>query len=280
MQKDAVTKENRQLTECPQCHQQIEIEIAHHGTLFTCPMCSAVYFVGWDGKPETPVPEIENEFSANDIYGNSSESNQSIQTDIAFADFSDAEQIVPDNSDYNPTSYESLPENSDLGVLSSDETPVGMSLDSQEILDDYSSTAEIEAVGEVSFTTPEVDSVDSEYDFSKPLDEVSLQNMQEPVSDSANFEDIQNFANSDTSQGGLSYSLLIEGIDSGKIHKDLRDALTDNRLGIDLDALLKQVNAGSLRITGLNPVKASVIINRVKYLPLKLSWRQDVLSSI
>ncbi len=268
------------MTECPQCHQQIEIDTAHHGTLFTCPLCSAVYFVGWDGNPEIPVPEIENEFSANDIYGNSSESNQSIQTDIAFADFSDAEQIIPDNSNYNPTSYESLPENSDLSVLSSDETPVGMSLESQENLNDYSPVAEAEAVGEVSFTASEVDNVDSEYDFSKPLDEVSLQNMQEPVAESTNFEDVQNFANSDTSQGGLSYSLLIEGIDSGKIHKDLRDALTDNRLGIDLDEVLKQIQGGALRITGLNPVKASVIINRVKYLPLRLSWRQDVLSSI
>ena len=42
------------MAECPQCHSSIQISEQSFGTLFTCPACSAVYFVGWDGVPERP----------------------------------------------------------------------------------------------------------------------------------------------------------------------------------------------------------------------------------
>lgn len=40
------------MVECPKCHGSIEIADNHFGTLFTCPNCSSLFFVGWDGKPE------------------------------------------------------------------------------------------------------------------------------------------------------------------------------------------------------------------------------------
>jgi hypothetical protein len=41
------------LSPCPVCFQQVQILDQHHGTLLTCPHCQAVFFVGWDGQPES-----------------------------------------------------------------------------------------------------------------------------------------------------------------------------------------------------------------------------------
>ncbi len=44
------------MSQCPVCHQQIQILDQHHGTLLTCTHCQAVFFVGWDGQPEAAQP--------------------------------------------------------------------------------------------------------------------------------------------------------------------------------------------------------------------------------
>ena len=46
------------MAECPQCHSSIDIPEQNFGTLFTCPLCFAVYFVGWEGIPESPSTEV------------------------------------------------------------------------------------------------------------------------------------------------------------------------------------------------------------------------------
>lgn len=46
------------MSPCPVCFQQVQILDQHHGTLLTCPHCQAVFFVGWDGQPESAsIPE-------------------------------------------------------------------------------------------------------------------------------------------------------------------------------------------------------------------------------
>lgn len=40
------------MAECPKCHGAIEIGEANFGTLYTCPLCRGLFFVGWDGHPE------------------------------------------------------------------------------------------------------------------------------------------------------------------------------------------------------------------------------------
>lgn len=119
------------------------------------------------------------------------------------------------------------------------------------------------------------------YDFSQTLDSVNSQPMSEPApmsSDTADFSDVTDFANADTVSGPLAYTVTIEGIESSRLITQLREAMTDSRFGWDVAGLLANVGGGRLVLRGLTPAKASVLINRIKYLPFKISWRQDVLS--
>lgn len=47
------------MANCPSCSQNIKIEDSSYGTLFTCPHCQSVFFVGWDGQPETSSVQAE-----------------------------------------------------------------------------------------------------------------------------------------------------------------------------------------------------------------------------
>lgn len=38
--------------QCPQCKNDVPVNEAQYGALFTCPRCMAVYFVNFDGQPE------------------------------------------------------------------------------------------------------------------------------------------------------------------------------------------------------------------------------------
>jgi hypothetical protein len=57
----------------------------------------------------------------------------------------------------------------------------------------------------------------------------------------------------------------------------LKEAMMDSRFAWDATDLLSRVEYGVLLLPGLSPAKASVLISRIKYLPFKISWRQDVL---
>ncbi|WP_374034598.1 hypothetical protein ACES2I_01295 [Bdellovibrio bacteriovorus] len=119
------------------------------------------------------------------------------------------------------------------------------------------------------------------YDFSQTLDSVNSQPASEPApmsSDTADFSDVTDFANADTVSGPLAYTVTIDGIESSRLLAQLREAMTDSRFGWDVAGLLAHVGGGRLVLRGLTPAKASVLINRIKYLPFKISWRQDVLS--
>lgn len=47
------------MAHCPSCHSQIEIGSEFFGGLFTCPACRAVYFISFDGTPESASPSSE-----------------------------------------------------------------------------------------------------------------------------------------------------------------------------------------------------------------------------
>ncbi|MGZ3769436.1 MAG: hypothetical protein ACXVCP_13005 [Bdellovibrio sp.] len=123
------------------------------------------------------------------------------------------------------------------------------------------------------------------YDFNQPLDYSNQPLDQVPEetpsslnpTDSADFSDVTEFANSNSNMNPLSYTVVVEGIDSSQLLIQLKEAMTDSRFAWNVAELLEQQNGGSLTLPGLSPAKASVLINRIKYLPLKISWRQDVL---
>lgn len=72
--------------------------------------------------------------------------------------------------------------------------------------------------------------------------------------------------------GSMNYKIHIKGIDSFNIRQSVLSALRDKRLGLVSDEIAEKIDQGELTIMGLNPVKASVIMNTLKDLPFEISW--------
>jgi hypothetical protein len=97
---------------------------------------------------------------------------------------------------------------------------------------------------------------------------------------SPQFKDVAEFGNQDlpaTGQGALVYDIKIYGIDTLEFRQQLADCLNDKRLGMDTTELISQIKKGVLRLDQVNPVKAAVLINRLKRLPFKVSWSSQQL---
>ncbi len=97
---------------------------------------------------------------------------------------------------------------------------------------------------------------------------------------SAVFQDVVDFGNVDqpaSGHGALVYDLKIQGVDTLEIRDEVSLCLTDSRLQLDVTALMKQIQKGVLQIKQINPVKASVILTRMRHLPLKISWSSQQL---
>lgn len=240
---------------CPSCHQQVEVTEQNHGTLFTCPHCNAVYFVGWDGQFEiNPVAE------------------QELTPESTFEPTVVAESVdsgfVPPISDFTPEPqfenneiYESEPQFQTAESVVAEEPQVPFEVEQSFTAGD-------------AYVTTEPTEPEAPYDFSKGLhDQVVV----EPATpDTSDFSDVESFGNADTASGAFAYTVVIEGIESNALMKQLKDAMSDSKFGWDVDQLLTQVGGGRLTLARISPTKASVLISRIKYLPLKISWRQDV----
>ena len=247
------------------------------GTIFTCPHCDAVYFINWDGQPEMANHEEEAPASSG-----ASEPAPEFVTDYneavpAIEQGYTPEQIIEQPADfsdqgYNPDQFEPAqgysPDQSAYGQDQQGEEPPVSDFGYQP--ETYESSGDQGVVA--SETTDE-----APFDFSQTLDYV------EPapaatVSDDANFADVVEFANANVGAGPLAYTVFIEGVESSQLVYQLREAMTDSRFGWDVNELLTHIGGGRLTLKGLTPAKASVLINRIKYLPFKITWRQDVLS--
>ncbi len=100
------------------------------------------------------------------------------------------------------------------------------------------------------------------------------------AADTTNFkEEIINFGNSDLHTGPLSYTLTISKIDSGELRGFLRNVLSDPKFNLDVDDLFSSIRAGCLVIENLNPIKTSLLVQRLRPQPFQISWRQNVFSA-
>ena len=72
------------------------------------------------------------------------------------------------------------------------------------------------------------------------------------------------------------YQITVNGIDSSKLRKEVLDALRESRLGLVHNEIENNIIDGKLIVRGLNPVKASVIMNSFKDLPINIEWKTYV----
>ncbi len=94
---------------------------------------------------------------------------------------------------------------------------------------------------------------------------------------------ISAYSNSELStakNGPLVVTLIISGIDAKDLRDEIRQALQDSRFGWDTAALMSGIKGGTLRIEQVSPVKATVIINRIKNLSVRIRWEQNAITEI
>ncbi len=280
---------------CPSCHKPVEILDKHVGTLFTCPHCNAVYFIDFSGQPEMANHEAEVEtpsayeppaqdFSSPQDYSSEASVPADLSAETNYAHEQPVEQNYVQENNFQPdedAAYSNEQNESSEQNYSSEQN-----FGSQ----DQSFENSSESAEQNDFSTPQ-DSAYSEaeptpvveeapFDFNRTLDQAPAEAPPPvSVSDNSDFSDVTDFANADTVAGPLTYVVMIDGIESSQLLYQLKEAMTDSRFGWDVAELLSTVGGGRMVIPGLTPAKASVLINRIKYLPFKISWRQDVLSS-
>ena len=95
---------------------------------------------------------------------------------------------------------------------------------------------------------------------------------------------LSEYANSEASlakDGPLMFRLLISGLDSKELRQSLREALEDARFAWDTNELMARVpERGELVIENVSPVKAVILVNRIKRLPIQIRWEQYAISQV
>ena len=81
---------------------------------------------------------------------------------------------------------------------------------------------------------------------------------------------MNDFTNSNEVSLPLRYDLIISGIDTESEVDILRDAMTDQRLGLNRNEIIEAMQNGQARIINLNPVKAAILFQRLRFEPFSI----------
>ncbi len=95
-----------------------------------------------------------------------------------------------------------------------------------------------------------------------------------PSNDPLGIQKFDSSGGSNLADGEYLYDILISGIDSGEIKKDLLQALSDKRFALKMEDLRAKIRDGQLAILSLNPVRAMLIVLRIQEMDVQIEWRQ------
>lgn len=276
------------MPKCPKCGTALRDDYG----MVTCPTCNTIVFVdmegvahigeessdsqGHDEVPSFAAPIIaERESSSFTLpisapLGSDSGSNIPSENESSQAPFS-FEPPMEVDLDFSAGGSDNLPEA--LGGNESS-TDAGVWVPRDDVPSEFVSP---------SFVTHDSNELSGEYSgehsdgsFEAVPTEPKLGPADDPLG-------LNEFANSEISQakdGLLLFRIFISGIDSKEMRQSLREAIGDRRFAWNPDELVARVSKGSLVIDQLSPVKASVLINRMKRLPLKIRWEQYAITQM
>lgn len=189
-------------------------------------------------------------------------------------------------------SEESSPEQNEIGSqnsdtntfqLNSDEPQEGTSIRIGSEDPTFESHRPIEDSAPVASDLSPVDPYQSPLDFFQ--NETLERDQSDPVLPLGPAEDplgIKDFANSSDSaanEGLLRYNVSIQGIDTKEIRDSIREVIADPRLVLPYERLMHEMRQGELKIGGLSPIKASVIVSRCRRFGVKIKWEQYAINT-
>jgi hypothetical protein len=262
--------------------------------MFTCPHCSGVYYINLFGEFEVAQhePIVENNV---ETYHHEITTNQTIN----FSDNSIQQPPVNDGAplmmDQDLIAADNVYEGTQITQFNSSQQeqhslqhePQFASVDS---FSDQSNANEIDQISQNAQTVELTKSNDHQmhdqdvqtesendqyshsqvnYNFDQPLDQVLQQSQN--ISDAVESTEINEDQNLNA-QNGQWYQLQISGIDTVQIRDLVQEAMTDQKLQIDVAQVLSKIINGQVVIKGLNAIKCSVIAQRLIYVDVELNW--------
>jgi hypothetical protein len=117
-------------------------------------------------------------------------------------------------------------------------------------------------------------------EITKPLlgiDNAHQSRSQPTVASSQDMNQLSNFGNSAVSQsreGFLRYNLFISGIDTSDVRDQVKEALTDSRFLWDSSQIMHEMLGGEICIKEVTAVKSSILVQRLRSLPVEIRWEQ------
>jgi hypothetical protein len=251
---------------CPKCQSQLKDDYG----MVTCASCEAIVFVDMDGIAHigTQAPDSEPEAVESVL----PEPASFVETPIESAPH--LEPGPTETLEIAPQEYSQVPD----GLASPFDTSSPI-----EAVESHSPMPVVEDSPPLEVSADEF-SMDAMLGYGQPDATANLP----PVNDEAFGQPgdplgINEFANSDLSLGHdglLVFHIEISGIDSKEIRESIREAIEDLRFGWDPSELLARINKGHLRLETIPAVKAAILVNRIKRLPVEVRWEQNAITQL
>lgn len=242
---------------CPNCNNEQSVNEGNYGALYTCKSCQAVYFIGFDGKPE---------------FGEVEQAPPEIQ----------AVPEIPEQPDgLNNLQIPQFDQPLDMSTLPPTNLPDAVSA----VMDELPQTNEVAA--DINPMQPLTDFNQNEFAVNaSPFENLQQDSLKSaPVQApqmtplSAKFSDIAKeisaYGNSETQIAHLNYDLRVSGLDTAELINEFKDVINDSRFGWDMNEVMKTMKAGEIRFQQLNPVKAYILAKRLQFLNVEKTWKQN-----
>ena len=244
------------MPQCPVCQSEISDDFG----LIDCPQCKTPLFVQMDGSVQSMGSGGE---VSNAGYEEPAQDNiADVLVDEALLP---AEDLIsaeaPSEEPMMELSEEPVTE--DFGQSPSEEVALEPEAPVEEALAEEAPVEE----------APAESSVD---DIDAFLDDDPIPSPVVPVTPISDMSQLANTTETDAQTGSIRYNIAIAGIDTAEIRKEFRELLSDRRFLFDVDAVLKSIRSGRVRMQNVTAVKAILLIQRLRGLPVNVQWEQHV----
>ncbi len=245
---------------CPKCSTELRDDYG----MVTCPSCGAIVFIDMEGMAHVAGDEPPAE-------SNALGETPAVTPSADFEPASPFENLTPENlapmdigvPDIAPLEPFGEPAAApDMGFAAVPQASEPVAGTPQPAPDDQ---GEVDMNAFLGYSDP-----------SAPAEAVSQNDPNDPLGISA-------YANSEISSakdGPLVVTLIISGIDAKDLRDEIRQALQDSRFGWDASTLMSSIKGGVLKIDRVSPVKATIIVNRIKHLSVRIRWEQNAITEI
>lgn len=224
--------------------------------MVTCPTCGVVLFVDMDG-----VAQAAGEPDA-------ALSDQAAALPLTVSPTSSPMQLEPMSADSGDFGQVDVP--FEIPGMQPEQDPISTSQQhSQPVVESPPSAAD-----------PAQDDPGQDLDMGGFLGYESSQNDPKDPNDPLGISAYANSELSSAKNGPLVVTVIISGIDTKDLRSEIRQAIQDSRFGWDAGAVMASIKGGTLVLPRISPVKASIVINRIKNLAVQIRWEQNAITEL